>query len=62
MWPVDDPPKPRLHTNLQTSGGTAGYFDGPLNVVLALHATKVAAILIAEANEKYEQMIETGTS
>jgi hypothetical protein len=61
MWPVDDPPKPRLHTNLKTPVGTAAYFDGPLNVLLALHATKVAAILIVETNEKYEQMIETGT-
>lgn len=45
MWPVDDPPKPRLHTTIDTVR-----VDRPLNVVIALHALRVAAAELRAAD------------
>jgi len=54
-WPVVDPPKPPLHTNL--AGPLASpreVFNGPLNVLIQLQGTAQSAVELSKTKEAYE--------
>jgi hypothetical protein len=51
MWPVDDPPKGRLHTSVVVKD-VLTRFDGPQNVLVALYYAQQAARALAAADKK----------
>lgn len=56
MWPVDDPPKPRLHATLQGPSQATVKFDGPLNLLVALHAAQQAAVEVVRTDTAYNEL------
>jgi hypothetical protein len=54
-WPVVDPPKPPLRTNL--TGRLASpreIFNGPLNVLIALQGNAQGAVELSKTKEAYD--------
>lgn len=57
-WPVDDPPKPRLRTNIKVAGTPvlSPAYDGPLNVLITLHRAQQAAVEVMTTDKAYNEM------
>jgi hypothetical protein len=54
-WPVDDPPKGKLHTNLQLTAVPAPFvFDGPANLLAALQRVAQGAVELSQTKQAYD--------
>ncbi|MHC2536972.1 hypothetical protein [Bradyrhizobium diazoefficiens] len=60
-WPVVDPPKPPLHTNLgaATLVSPKEVFNGPLNVLIQLQGTAQSAVELSKTKEAYDAIPTT---
>ncbi|MEY9428145.1 hypothetical protein ABH975_003460 [Bradyrhizobium ottawaense] len=57
-WPVVDPPKPPLHTNLGavTLVSPKQVFNGPLNVLIQLQGTAQGAVELSKTKDAYDSI------
>ncbi|MEY9184712.1 hypothetical protein ABIG06_006260 [Bradyrhizobium sp. USDA 326] len=57
-WPVVDPPKPPLRTNLGGAqlASPKQPFDGPLNVLIALQGAAQGAVEASKTKQAYDEI------
>jgi hypothetical protein len=60
-WPAEAPPKVKRPINLEGPPPDPVTFDGPLNVLIALHGIALANINVSKTKAEYDDINPQGT-